>query len=737
MPSISVEIIKLYRSLFNTRDDVFARYWEDLPGKKSGYAPVYRLNQSPYVLTDAVVQTHLEGNQTIGIYPLFPDNTTAFLAIDFDGSDWLNLIQKVAVIAVNNGLFCSIERSKSGNGGHLWFFFSERLPAYKARQMGKLLLDQAEVKNRKTFDRMFPSQDEHTGKSYGNLICLPLQGKFVVEEKTVFITQDSLSIPDQWQHLRKIRKITRQEVDQFLEHSIKLPIRRPANTVILSDENLNTQENEEVNDRQVVTTQSQETKLVLGANIFIPNIWLPDKLYRYLKKELNFPNPDFYAKERFGYSTWQTSRFIKTLEILPDGIVAPLGFHNKLNDFIQKEQLKVEIVDQRISTKQRRFSSKLILRKDQKQVLSRLLANNRVILEAQPGFGKTMVALALMKKLGQKTLIIVHTNTLLHQWQKRIINYFSLAKDDLGLIGDNKWKIGKKVTIASYMTLSRRGVDEIKNDFGLVIVDECHHVPANTFSTVVKQFPAKHVLGLTATTFRKDKLEKLMYLYISNQIVTATNDNLDKSQDTDHAVKTELITRKTHFKGNGKLEDFQEACRLVIIDTHRNDQIASDIAAVLATGAKCLVLTERIEHCETLLELVRQKVKGVHAAIATGVMTKKQRERIAKRMNQERFQLLVATGKLIGEGFDWPAVSHLFLAFPFSWKGKLIQYVDRVQRTCEGKTQAVVHDYFDDQVPMLKLMYFKRLRTYRSLGLSKINSPVKKKAVNDDQLTLF
>lgn len=733
MPNISVEDIKLYRSLFNARDDVFAHYWEDLPGKKSGYAPVYRLNQSPYILTDAVVQTHLEGNQTIGIYPLFPDNTTAFLAIDFDGSDWLSLIQKVVTIAKTNELSFAIERSKSGNGGHLWFFFSERIPACKVRQMGKLLIDQAGIKNRKTFDRMFPSQDEHTGKGYGNLICLPLQGKFVVEEKTVFITQDGLSIPDQWQHLRKIRKITRQEVDQFLERSTKLLV----NTGVTPGDNLKTQENEEIDDQPVATTQNQETKLVLGANIFIPNIWLPNKLYHYLKKELNFPNPDFYAKERFGYSTWQTSRFIKTLEILPDGIVAPLGFLNKLNDFIQKEQLKVEVVNQRISTKRIRFSSKLILRKDQKQVLSRLLANNRVILEAQPGFGKTMVALTLMQKLGQKTLIIVHTNTLLHQWQKRIVDDFSLAKDDLGLIGDNKWKIGKKVTIASYMTLSRRGGEEIKNDFGLVIVDECHHVPANTFSTVVKQFPAKHVLGLTATTFRKDKLEKLMYLYVSDQVVTVTKDNPDKSVDTDQAIKTELITRKTQFKGNGKLEDFQEACRLVITDADRNNQIASDIVAVLVTGAKCLMLTERIEHCETLLGLVRQKVKGVHAAIATGVMTKKQRERIAKRMNQERFQLLIATGKLIGEGFDWPAVSHLFLAFPFSWKGKLVQYVGRVQRNYEGKTQAIVHDYFDDQVPMLKLMYFKRLRTYRSLGLSKIISPVKKKVINENQLKLF
>jgi len=729
--------IDLYCSLFDTREDVFARYWEDLPSKKSGYAPVYRLNQSSQVLTKAVILSHLEGSQTIGTYPLFPDNTAAFLAIDFDGPDWLNLVQKVASKASDNNLFCAIERSKSGNGGHVWFFFAEHILARLARQLGKLLLNQAGIKNRNTFDRMFPSQDEHTGKGYGNLICLPLQGKFATEEKTVFITLDGNTIPDQWQYLSTIRKITAQEINQYLQHCIKLPVKIRENAGLIPNENINSQTDEEPDDLPVITTQNQETKLILRSNIFIPNIWLPDKIYRYLKREINFPNPEFYAKERYGYSTWQTPRFIKTLEILPDGIVAPLGFLNKLKEFIQKEQLKVVIDDQRVITKQIHFLSKLTLRKDQKQILSQLAKHERVILEAQPGFGKTMVALSMMKKYGQKTLIIVHTNTLLHQWHKRINDYFSFSKDEVGLIGDNKWKIGKKVTVASYMTLSRRGVDSIKNDFGFVIVDECHHVPANTFSTVVKQFPAKYILGLTATTFRKDKLERLMYLYISDQVVTAARDDQVKSKESGPIVKTELITRKTQFQGNSKLEDFQEASRLVITDVNRNDQITGDIAAVLTTGAKCLVLTERLEHCETLLELVRQKAKGIHAAIATGVMTKKQRERITKRMNQERFQLLIATGKLIGEGFDWPAVSHLFLAFPFSWKGKLIQYVGRVQRCCEGKTNAIVHDYFDDQVPMLKLMYFKRLRTYRSMGLAKNDNPIKKNTVHKDQLGLF
>lgn len=737
MSEINEEKIKLYRSIFNTRDDVFARYWEDFESKKSGYAPMYRLNQSPQALTDAVISNHLMGNQIIGVYPLFPDNTTAFLAIDFDGSDWFELASQVSKIAQTYELNSYLERSKSGNGGHLWFFFTEQISAYTARQIGKLLLSKASIKTRATFDRVFPCQDEHTGKGYGNLICLPLQGKLVTENKTVFIDSNGKKFSNQWTFLSEIQKISLVQIKNFLESSSFSPqTSSTSKKVALKEQLQSTEENLDV-EIVVPTTQGKEVKLTLGAGISIPNIWLPDKLYRFLKKELNFPNPEFYAKERFGYSTWQTSRFIKTIDVNPDGIIIPAGYLDQALQFINENQLHAEIIDNRTTTKTTSFKSKLKLRKDQQKELIRLLKHERIIFQAQPGFGKTMVALALMQKRRQKTLVIVHTDALLRQWVKRIDDHFEMGKGDVGTIGNSKWQVGKKVTIASYMTLARRNIDEIKDEFGLMIIDECHHVPANTFSTVVKQFSAKYVLGLTATAYRKDKLEKLMHLYISDQAIIVDTSTETFKDNLNSQVETQLITRKTAFTANGKMEDFQEACRLVIADENRNNQITDDVVQVLSSGAKCLVLTERLEHCETLLALVRQKIKGIHAAVATGRMTKKQRERITKRLHQERFQLLIATGKLIGEGFDWPEVSHLFLAFPFSWKGKLVQYVGRIQRSSEGKTVAIVYDYFDDQVPMLKLMYFKRLRTYRSLGLTKISSPSKKRENNENQLSLF
>lgn len=443
MSQITREKINLFRSVFNTRNDVFAKYWEDFESKKSGYAPIYRLNQSPQALTDVVINNHLMGNQTIGVYPLFPDNTAAFLAIDFDGSDWFELASRVREIAQAYQLNSYLERSKSGNGGHLWFFFTGRISAYTARQIGKLLLSKAGIKTRTTFDRMFPSQDEHTGKGYGNLICLPLQGKLVSENKTVFIDSNGGSLSDQWQFLATIQKISPIQIKNFLDSSLAFP-QTPSKLEKVDSKNQLKNAEEDLDVEIVVpSTQGQEVKLIFGAGISIPNIWLPDKLYRFLKKELNFANPEFYAKERFGYSTWQTPRIIKTIDVNPESITIPAGYLDQALQFINENQLQVEIIDNRTTTKTTSFKSKLKLRKDQQQELTKLLKHERIIFQAQPGFGKTMVALALMQKRRQKTLIIVHTNALLRQWIKRISDHFEMDKGDIGTIGNNKWQIGK------------------------------------------------------------------------------------------------------------------------------------------------------------------------------------------------------------------------------------------------------------------------------------------------------
>ena len=722
--------IALFRSLFHGREDIYARYWQSATNEKRGYAPVYRLNNQSEPLTDRVIHSHLSGEQTIGIYPLLPNNTTYFLAIDFDGPQWLAESTKVHTVSSQLNLPCYSERSRSGDGGHLWFFFETAIPAWKARQLGKLLLHTSHIVTRKTFDRMFPSQDEHTGKGFGNLIALPLQWSAVTHNNTVFLDPSGTPYPDQWHLLQSVNKISPASINALLHVPQSPPalVQRTQQPPVsaIPDEPEDT----------VRTTETQEVRMTIASQIYIPELYLPDSLYKFLKSKLNFPNPQFQELVRRGYSTWKTPRMLFNIDRVKNGIMVPNGFLFEIEEFAKEHNLSLHIENRQIITKPIRFPTTLTLRPEQHRIATQLLAHDRGILEAHPAFGKTMVALYCMKRRKQKTLVIVHTMALLQQWKKRIEEWFTLTKDDIGIIGGNKWTIGKKITIASYQTLARRGVNDIENIFGHVIVDECHHVPAHTFTNVVKQLSARYVLGLTATAFRKDQLDRLMTFYIG-PIIKTHSAQTETPDTTRPPVETKLITRKTTFQRTGKSQEFSDLAAQLIADEARNQLISADVASAIRVNAKCLVLTDRVEHCQTFLATIRNQAKGVQGAIAEGNMTKKKREQLMRRIRQERFQLLIATGKLIGEGFDWPELTYLFLAFPFSWKGKLVQYVGRVQRSTEVKTTAFVYDYVDFDVPMLKIMYFKRLRTYRTLGLTKEKPRSSKHRASENQIGLF
>lgn len=698
--------ITFYRSYFRGRTDVYARYWTSVNGK--GYAPALDGKQRPLPLTDAVIKGHFLGIELVGTYPLLPDNTTCFLAVDFDGESWLDDALAVEKIAREHKLPSLLERSKSGNGGHVWFFFEKAIPAWKARQIGKYLVTQAKLADSKSFDRLFPSQDEHTGKGFGNLIALPLNGKHVQKDTTVFINQTGDPLPDQWQALSSYKKISETVLDNLLG-SIKITPPKPKE-----------QNGESENDRsQIQTSSKAHAKIVLGSQIYIPQAFLPDKLYKFAKQHCNFANPQYYEMQRKGYSTWKTPQRIYTIDIHNEGVSLPAGFLPKLQGFANEQSIKLDVDDQRVIAKPTTFRTSLKLSPEQQKVAAQLLKQHRAILEAPPGFGKSIVALYCIKRRRQPALVIVHRKSLLHQWRKLAEQWFELEKGDLGIIGDNKWTPGVKLTIASYQTLARRGINEIAGQFGFVIVDECHHTPAHTFTKVLKLLPAKYVLGLTATPMRKDKLDKLIPLYVGS--ITATNTKQKETSSREHAVgvPVRVYLPRTEFTVIEKNATFNQLGELLINNQARNQQIVSDVVNVLRTGAKCLILTERIVHGQTLLKMVHQEMRGIHAAAISGQLRKKEREKLMRRIHHPQFQLLIATGKLIGEGFDWPELTHLFLAFPISWKGRVTQYVGRVQRKFDGKDAAYVYDYVDYEAPMLRLMYFKRLRTYRELGLIK------------------
>ncbi len=695
----SPDQLRLFHSIFRGRDDVFARYWHSARTGKSGYAPA-KFHTGEYAsLTDEIILSHLQGDALIGIYPLQKDNTTHVLAVDFDGDKWLPEAKLLLAVTEKHGIPHALERSKSGNGGHVWFLFETAIPAWKARQWGKYLLTEAGITKQSTFDRLFPSQDEHAGKGLGNLIALPLSGAHVSAGNSSFIDVNGKVFSDPWQYLASLKRISDFAVDQLIAG------------IPRSEGEEGDPTTEKVFDC-VPTNDQPRAILILENEIFIPSHALPDRLFKFLRRKLVFRNPEHLINERRGYSNWKTPRWIYALRRYEDGVVVPAGLLEEIKEWSEENGISLSIEDRRYSVKAVKILTKINLRPDQERALKKLLQHDRCVLEALPGFGKTVVALQYIAKRRQPALIIVHTKELLQQWQKRIQEYCILKKGDIGIIGDNKWKIGKLITIASQRTLVRRDLSEIKNVFGSVIIDECHHIPASTFISVVRQFDAPYFLGLTATPYRKDKLERLM-VYVVGPVVKTKDEGLETTIESRPTVPVTVHLRGTALQIPEPGLDFFQITEKLMRNVERNAQIASDIVALLEAGHKCLVLSDRVEHCHTLFQIIRQRTKGIHGAVAEGTMTKGNRMRLSQRIRQDRFQLLIATGKLIGEGFDWPEVGHLFFAFPFSWKGNLVQYVGRVQRVAPHKTDAHVYDYVDFNVPMLKRMYFNRQRRYR------------------------
>jgi hypothetical protein len=213
---ITSEQISLYRSLFRGRTDVYAKLWQNPAANRMGYAPVFTIDQQPAGLTDAAISAHLNGSITIGIYPLLNDNSSYFIAADFDHGDWLQEANRFCKSAASCSVPAYIERSRSGDGAHVWIFFQTNIPAVKARQLGHLLLERAGITRRQSYDRLFPSQDFHTGRGFGNLIALPLHGKMLNTGKTAFVDEHGGSFPDQWRVLKETRKVTELAIDRIL-----------------------------------------------------------------------------------------------------------------------------------------------------------------------------------------------------------------------------------------------------------------------------------------------------------------------------------------------------------------------------------------------------------------------------------------------------------------------------------------------------------------------------------------
>ncbi len=727
------EKISLFLSLFRCRGDVYPRLWENPNAGKKGYSPVCRnewareVCEKPRVkcsacphqafppLDEAAARDHLIGKSVIGTYAIREDNACVFLAADFDGTGWKEDIRAYRDAARELGVEVAVERSRSGDGGHAWIFFEEPVPALLARRLGTLIVAKASAlhpaMSLASYDRFFPNQDTLPAGGFGNLIALPLQAKAREAGNSVFLDNDFTPHPDQWGFLSGIPKLGSARLEELLRH------------VLPADDGETLPRFEDLALDTIPATVKKGdftgvTRAVRRAQLEIPTAGLPTSLIAALKRLATLANPVFFEKQRLRFGTYNIPRFIFCGEMQPDRLVLPRGVAGAAEELFRKAGGCLEIEEQRPSLAACEFTFHGELSTDQQIAVDAMLAHDNGVLLAPPGAGKTVMGCAIIAARKAPTLVLVHRKPLLDQWRSRLETFLGLEKKDIAILTADGVPEHADVAIGMIQTFAKSPhPGALFAPFGQVIIDECHHVPAASFESVMKTCSARHFLGLTATPNRKDGLQKILFLQcgpIRHRMVPEPDPN----------IKRDLIVRDIHL-GLPPEElrmPVHQVWELLANHEGRNHIIATDIAEALGQGRRCAVLSDRKEHLVTLEKLVCEMAQEHATRIRRidGTMGKKARAVVLSEITSHAetsggFALL-ATSSLVGEGFDLPELDTLFLTLPVSFKGRIIQYAGRLHRACEGKSDVRIYDYVEPEHPLTSHMHRKRLAAYRGMG---------------------
>jgi len=544
-----------------------------------------------------------------------------------------------------------------------------------------------------SFDRLFPNQDHLTGRGIGNLIALPLQGEARKKGNTVFLNpeNDFNQYDNQWDVLNNVKKIP----VAYLDHIYNLLCKDKGNKKV---------------------TFYSKLVLTLKEQVYINKHNLPKIVINYLKDNLNFYNSDYIIKKRIGVSVYGLEKYFNLIQQTNDSIAIPRGFLHRLKAFLHKNEIDFEFRDERKKLDPIKIESNLNLYEYQHAAIDTITRSENGILVAPPGSGKTIIGINLVVRHKQPTLILVHKKQIFEQWLERIENFLYIPKREIGKLGAGKKKMGDKITVAMVQTLNR-GEDfkDIADKIGMVIVDECHHIPAKMFRSVITKFKPYYLYGLTATPERKNNDERLIFIYLGDILYTIDRDFLKKknslqqvSGNVKYVPKIIIHDTDLYVPFQVNMDNFQILSKIMIFDSNRNQLIVKDIADNIRKGLRALVLTERKEHVEVLSYYLKREFEII---TLTGDLNTTQRKFKIKQIESGNFQLIIATGQLIGEGTDFPNLDVLFLAYPFSFSGKLTQYIGRIQRG-DNKEKAIF-DYRDRRIEYLEKQFKHRLRYYK------------------------
>lgn len=745
------EKIRFFLQLFQGREDVFAKRFFSRKTGRAGYGPACRNNgvygvcdhrvrctecphRAFYAFDAAAAEAHLKGLQpdeadVCGIYPVRKDHTVFFLVLDFDEKKWRDDVKSVREACRMNGIVPAVERSRSGDGAHIWFFFSGPVPAKEARRLGSLILTYAMEKLRhqlpfSSFDKMFPAQDYVPDSGFGNLIALPFQGRAAARGNSLFVDDAFVPYGDQWAFLSAVPRITREELSElitvFSGQCDFLPVSR--------------EEKPWQRQRRRISREDlpAEAELHFGSMVYVKKEGFSEAGLSGLRKLGAFANPSYRMRQRMRQSVYGVPRVIDCSFEDDVYIGLPRGCLDSVKKFLAENEAEYRFSDERTCGRTIRVSFCGTLKEEQKLAAEAMLAHETGILEAQPSFGKTVVAAYLIAERKVNTLILVHRSSLLTQWKDSLERFLGIDEELppepvrrgrkrkqqlIGQIGQQKRIRNGIVDIAIYASLfeddgTGKTVLPYVAEYGMVIVDECHHAAAETFERVMREVNARYVYGLSATPNRSDGHHPVVFMQCGPIRFRHGMRDLIASR----GFRNLVVPRFTSVR----LPDEDLPGLLSRIGRHpdRNRMIAQDARALIAKGRTVLILTERKEQASWFAQELKDEVNHMFLLLGSDSMKEKKEKLTALRsLNREESFAVSATGRYVGEGFDVPRMDTLLLAMPVSGESVVLQYVGRVLRESEGKKEIRIYDYADVHISKLDRMYRKRTAVYKKLGL--------------------
>ncbi len=772
--AITENMANQFFSMFWGRQDVYAKrsvnketgkvayypqcnnFWTNVCHKKikDGINCKNCKNRSYKTITKKEILNHLQGkaynaSDVIGVYPLLSNGTCRFMVFDFDNHDkgadekdfansddtWVEEVESMREICVLNGIEPLVERSRSGRGAHVWIFFDKPIAASFVRKFGFALLDkgaeQINLKSFKYYDRMLPVQDSLPEDSaVGNLIALPLQGKALQDGNSAFIDGNWNAYPNQWETLFNKPRLSQ----GFLEEKIK----EWSNTIDDIAANAAESDREKPwNRMQHFNKNDVEGKLhiILANGIYVDNTNLNAAMQNRIRRMAAISNPVFYKNQAIGTSNYDTARWIYLgKDHLSGYIQIPRGLQDELWENIKQADIDYEMEDERQQGRKINVDFKGELRPEQDKALKELIRYDNGILHAATAFGKTVVSSAIIAQKKINTLIILESSALIEQWKEALEKFLNINEGlpayetKTGRVRKRKSLIGTLqgahdsmtgiIDIAMAGSLCKKGkYHKMMNEYGLVLIDECHHSASETIANVLKEVKAKYVYGVTATPKRGDGLEKINYMLIGPIRYSYTTKEKAKEQGIQHLVYPRF-TRTVPPRGviTDKMHP-NEAYEIIHNNDVRDEQIIEDVKNCVAAGRTPVVLSRYKDHSEKFYE--RLKNYADHVFLMTGNNSKKEHRKILEQMHQvdkNESLILIATGSLVGEGFDFPRLDTLFMATPVSFRGVVEQYAGRLNRDYAGKENVIIYDYVDNHIPMFNNMYMKRLKAYKQIG---------------------